>query len=211
MKTVNIPDDFIESLLSEINFTRDNAPRIDEGQPKEELFPGGVIKHWLHFAVYYERAAVSFIGEWMRSVEEIDALKYFSHQIEDECNHFRWLNRYLVRYGGSLADFQVPKEWKFLMEDYYPRLGTLIERLAAHNIAAETGALGFLEYGLNKFPEDIKETVTKIIKDEQYHVSFGIKLLRKYCVTDEQKALAKRAALESLHHMQRAREVFVSE
>lgn len=207
---MNTSRDFIDDLLDEINFTRDEAPVIDHNQKEEALFPDVVIKHWLNFAVYYERAAVSFIGEWMRSIEEIDALKYFSRQIGDECNHFRWLNEYLNEYGGDYKTFDVPDEWRFLMEEYYPKLDTLIERLAAHNIAAETGALGFLEYGLNKFPIRIRETVAKVIKDERLHVSFGIKLLRKYCITDEDKALARKAALESLAHMQTAREVFVA-
>jgi rubrerythrin len=206
---VKVAHDFIDDLLDKINFSREEAPEIDRGIEKQELFSTDIIKHWLHFAVYYERAAVSFIGEWMRSIEEVDALKYFSHQIEDECNHFRWLNHHLVQYGGDFASFKAPKEWKFLMEEYYPGLDTLIGRLAAHNIAAETGALGFLEYGLNRFPKSIKETVTKVIKDERYHVAFGIKLLRRYCITDEQKALAQSTALESLQYMQRAREVFV--
>lgn len=208
---MKVANDFIDDLFNEINFTREEAPQIESEICEESLFSEAVIKHWLNFAVYYERAAVSFIGEWMRSIEEVDALKYFSHQIEDECNHFRWLNRHLVQYGGDYATFKPPKEWAFLMDEYYPKLPTLIERLAAHNIAAETGALGFLKYGLNKFPKNIRETVVKVIKDEQYHVSFGVKLLRKYCITDEHKQLARQATLESLAHMQNAREVFVED
>jgi hypothetical protein len=65
-----------------------------------------------------------------------------------------------------------------------------------------------LEYGLNKFPPHIRETVNKVAKDERYHVSFGMKLLRKYCVTEEQKQLARTSSLESLDHMRKAREVF---
>ncbi len=203
--------DFVDDLLFEIKSKRDilDVYYTVASNENDNFFSDSIIKHWLSFAVYYERAAVSFIGEWLRSVNEIDALKHFTHQIEDECNHFRWLNNHLAEYGVDFSKFIAPKEWSFLMENYYPKLNTLIEKLAAHNIAAETGALGFLEYGINNFPPRIKNTVKKIIKDENYHVSFGVKLLRKYCVTNDQKELAKASALESLNHMKKAREVFV--
>jgi rubrerythrin len=201
--------DFFDALLLEIN---DQRSAMDTSSVDNHVHSGyfsdDIIKHWLSFAVYYERAAVSFIGEWLRTVSEVDALHHFTHQIEDECNHFRWLNQHLIEYSGDYTKFSAPAEWSFLMDDYYPKLNTLIERLAAHNIAAETGALGFLEYGLDKFPPHIRATVVKVAKDEKYHVSFGLKLLRKYCVTDEQKQLARKSALESMNYMKKAREVF---
>jgi hypothetical protein len=95
------------------------------------------------------------------------------------------------------------------MDDYYPGLESVIEQLAAHNLAAETGVLGFMEFSYHRFPSTIKETLTTVIKDETYHVSFAAKLLRKYCITEKLQNLARRSALESLEYMQRAREVFV--
>lgn len=202
--------DFVDSLLDEL----DSIRKKDTNQvPKDKNngpFPDFIIKHWLDFAVYYERAAVSFIGGWLAGVKEEDALHHYTHQIEDECNHFRWLKKHQQHYGGNYETFQPPKEWRFLMEEYYPRLDTLIEQLAAHNIAAETGVLGFMEYGFNHFPLPIQKTLERVIKEETYHVSFASKLLRKYCTTRASQELARRSALESLEHMQRAREVFVS-
>lgn len=207
---MSVQSDFVDRLLSLVNHVRSDSDSIDQDRESSEPFPKDIIMHWLNFAVYYERAAVSFIGEWMRTIEEDDALHYFSRQLRDEAKHYRMLKKHLIELGGNFDLFNAPSEWTFLMDDYYPNLSTLVERLAAHNIAAETGALGFLEYGFHKFPENIRATVAEVIKDEKYHVAFGSKLLRKYCRTDEQKQLAETAMLESLQHMQRAREVFVN-
>lgn len=211
MKQLN----FGESLLSELmnkkaaSTEEDIVVNANEDSTNAPLSPL-IIKHWLNFAIYYERAAVSFIGGWMRTIYEDDALIHFAHQIEDEANHYRWLKNHYKNYSDlPVEEFQPPVEWKFLMEEYYPSLSTLIERLAAHNLAAEMGALGFAEYYFERLPSDIKTTMSKVIKDERYHISFGTHLLNKYCITDEQKNMARVAAQESLEHMKSARSVFV--
>lgn len=202
--------DFIDNLLDEMKSVRSVSSHSVTNEEQTALFSDFVIRHWLNFAVYYERTAVSFIGGWLAGVNDEEILHHYTHQIEDECNHFRWLKKHLHRYGGNYDAFEPPKEWKFLMETYYPGLEHVIEQLAAHNLAAETGVLGFMEFGFNRFPEPIKKTLTTVIKDETYHVSFAIKLLRKYCTTPALQEMARRKALESLEYMQRAREVFVN-
>lgn len=201
--------DFVDNLLNEMQAIRDQDTHTVT-EDAQSLLPEFIIKHWLNFAVYYERAAVSFIGGWLRNVKDEEALHHFSHQIEDECNHFRWLKKHLQHYGGDYSTFNAPREWSFLMESYYPRLDNVIEQLAAHNLAAETGVLGFMSFSFHRFPEEIKKTLTTVIKDETYHVSFACKLLRKYCTTQKLQDLARRSALESLEYMQKAREVFVN-
>lgn len=176
----------------------------------DDMLSSDLIKHWLNFAVYYERAAVVFIGGWLKTTEETDALVHFSHQIEDEANHYRWLKQHLSCYVDDVNAFAPPLEWKFLMEDFYPNLPTLIERLAAHNIAAETGAMGFAEFYFNRFPDPIKITMKKVLRDERYHIAFGKRLLNKYCKSEADKNLARSSAYASLQHMRKAREVFVT-
>lgn len=200
--------DFVDKLLAEIDSIRLEQKQILAGESKN--LPDAVIKHWLNFAVYYERAAVSFIGGWLATTDDNDALMYFSHQIEDECNHYRWLLKHLQEYSTNLNEFSPPTEWRFLMEEYYPNLKSLIERLAAHNLASETGAIGFMEFNLDKFPEAIRHTVTKVLKDERYHASFGIKLLKQYCINKKTQDKARKAALDSMMYMAKAREVFVN-
>lgn len=200
--------DFVDKLLLDVNNYRSDDFNMVEVDTNGK-YSDAVIKHWLNFAVYYERSSVSFIGHWLKSTKEDDVLHYFTRQISDECRHYKLLKRHLSEYNVSIDDFVMPKEWSFLMEDYYPNLNTLVERLAAHNIAAETGALGFLEYSMDYFPEHIKETAKQVLKDEKFHVEFGCKMLRKYCTTKQQQELAYRSAIESLEYMLKARSVFV--
>jgi rubrerythrin len=203
--------DFVNHLLTEINKFRGNSEETISDDHVHDGFSEEIIKHWLNFAVYYEKASVMFISGWMKTTYEDDLLLNFSHQIEDECNHYRWLKRHLSKYmGPNNNNFQPPAEWKFLMEEFYPSLGHAVERLAAHNIASETGAIGFLEYGLNHFPKDLKTTVEKILKDEHYHVSFGCRLLAKYCESKDLQERAYTATLQAMEFMTKARNVFVT-
>lgn len=203
--------DFVDNLLAEMETIRQSSNQIaSDEQRQSRLFSDEIIKHWLNFAVYYERSAVSFIGGWLAKVNNDEALHHFAHQVEDECNHFRWLNQHLKTYGGDYHQFKAPKEWSFLMETYYPQMEDLIEQLSAHNLAAETGVLGFMTYAFDCFPENLQKTLKTVIKDETYHCSFATKLLKKYCTTKTLQEKARRSALESMHYMQRAREVFVN-
>lgn len=202
-------EEFARALLDEV-MAAHHAKRdvLPPGLDGAEL-PPPLIRHWLNFAVYYERAATAFIGGWLRTTVEPDALVHLAHQIEDEANHYSWLREHLLAFGAGAADFTPPEEWRSLMDDFYPGLEHLVERLAAHNIASETGALGFMEFNLAKFPAAIRATVERVCKDERYHVSFGQKLLARYCDTPALQARARAATYEALERMKKGREVFV--
>lgn len=205
---------FSDQLLKEVQDKMRNSEAGDvvvnaDEQDSKKYLSSSIIKHWLNFAVYYEKAAAVFIGEWLKTTTEDDAFVHFAHQVEDEANHYRWLKNHLRQYSNSVDRFIPPQEWRFLMQDYYPKLPTLIERLAAHNIAAETGALGFSEFYFDRMPEEIKTTLEKVIKDERYHVSFGKRLLDKYCNTESKRKLARETAYSSMKYMFNARSVFV--
>jgi len=201
--------EFVTSLMRDVEsaMQRNNGV-MPPGMDGPEL-PEPILRHWLNFAVYYEKAATAFIGGWLRTTNEPDALMQLAHQIEDEANHFVWLNKHLLEYGVAASSFTPPKEWAHLMEVFYPGLEHLVERLAAHNIASETGALGFMEYNMTKFPPAIRATVEKVSKDEKFHVAFGRRLLAKYCTTPELQERARRSTQDALNLMSAARRVFV--
>jgi rubrerythrin len=201
---------FVDQLLKEVMDDQEEKKRQIrlEGLDEQAELPEFVIKHWLNFAVYYEKAATYFIADWLKTTKEPDAFVNFAHQIRDEANHYVWLRKYLQEYTDPDA-FTPPKEWRYLMEEYYPGLDHLVERLAAHNIASESAALGFMEFALERFPESIRNTVEKVAKDEHFHVSFGCTLLKKYCTTPELQERALKATREAMKLMRQAREVFV--
>lgn len=200
---------FVKELMKEIFEAHEKKRDILPIGSEQEEMPFELLKHWLNFAVYYERAAVAFIGGWIKDYKQPDVIINFAHQIEDEANHYVWLKRHLDSFNINHDEFSPPEEWRYLMEEYYPSLPHLVERLAAHNIASETGVLGFMEFNLNKFPPDIKKTVDKVYKDEKYHVTFGKQLLIKYCINEELQKKAREATYEALSLMQKAREIFV--
>jgi len=201
--------EFVASLMQDVaDVMHRNNGVMPPGMEAPEL-PEPILRHWLNFAVYYEKAATSFIGGWLRTTPEPDALLQLAHQIEDEANHFSWLNKHALEYGMNTASFTPPKEWAHLMEEFYPGLEHLVERLAAHNIASETGALGFMEYNMDKFPAAIRATVDKVCRDEKFHVAFGRRLLAKYCTTAELQERARRSTADALNLMSAARRVFV--
>jgi len=208
MKSMDFGEQLLQEVLSEQS-GKNEKPSSRAPMVQGEL-PAPMIKHWLNFAVYYERSAVSFIGGWLKDTTEMDALANLANQIRDEAKHYRWLLKFMPEYGMSPDQLEVPPSWSFLMEEYYPRLETTIERLAAHNIAAECGALGFMEFHLDRFPLQLRDYVARITRDEHYHVTFGKNLLSRYCKTEEQRQLARKAIKESMHHMGVARKSFVA-
>jgi hypothetical protein len=202
--------DFVNSLMLEISEYQTEKNQIMPQNSDEDELSSSLIKHWLNFAIYYERAATNFIGVWMQTTTELDAFVNFAHQIEDEANHYSWLCKFTKEYSINLAEFKPPEIWRYLMEDYYPGLEYLVERLAAHNIVSEIGALGFMEFNQNKFPKHVRRTVEKICYDERYHVSFGKQLLAKYCTTSDLQDKARNSSFAALEIMKDAREVFVN-
>lgn len=213
---IDTKQNFADDLINEVNGMFEHAKQAGDivknmGQDKsDEPLSPFLIKHWLNFAVYYEKQASIFIGHWLKTTVEDDAFVSFAHQIEDEANHYRWLKAHLADYTDCVDSFQPPEEWSFLMEEFYPKLPTLVERLSAHNIAAETGALGFSEMYFGNMPKKIQATMEKVIKDEKFHISFAKRLLNKYCDSDEKRKKAIDAAKLSLQYMEKAREAFVN-
>ncbi len=63
-------NDFIDNLLDELTSLRLKDMHRVPFESESALLPDFVIKHWLNFAVYYERTAVSFIGGWLASVKD---------------------------------------------------------------------------------------------------------------------------------------------
>jgi hypothetical protein len=151
---------------------------------------------WLSFQTYYEYQAVLFISKWLQSTPENDAMVLLCHQIEDEANHFNWLNQHLEKMGASLSEWQPLPEMVDWVETFYGSLPDTIARLAAHNLAGESGACRSFGSIVSFLPPDLQKTMHRIMPDEEFHLKLGRFVLSKYCVTDDQKARARHYALE---------------
>lgn len=151
---------------------------------------------WLSFQTYYEYQAIMFISQWLQTTPETDALVLLCQQIEDEANHFNWLNQHLEQMGAQLSEWTPLPEIVDWVETFYGSLPDTISRLAAHNLAGESGACRSFDSIVPFLPEDLQKTMRRIIPDEHFHLKLGRRILSKYCITDEQKAQARRYALE---------------
>ncbi|MCJ2542197.1 ferritin-like domain-containing protein [Thermostichus vulcanus] len=193
---------FVQEIESEIEAHRDRAFTEAREQafapPETEIkpWPKERLIEWLSFQTYYEYQAILFISRWLQDTPETDALVLLCHQIEDESNHFRWLNRHLEAMGASLQDWQPLPEIKAWVETFYGSLPDTISRLAAHNLAGESGACRSFASILPHLPPDLQKTMRKIMPDEQFHLNLGRQILSRYCKTDEQKARARHYALQ---------------
>ncbi|MBF2028436.1 MAG: ferritin-like domain-containing protein [Oscillatoriales cyanobacterium C42_A2020_001] len=194
---------FVQAIEAELNAHRDRALLEDAGDqafatshaPCQPWCRERVVE-WLSFQTYYEYQAILFISKWLQSTPELDALVLLCQQIEDEGNHFYWLNQHLEQLGAKLADWQPLPEIVDWVETYYGNLPDTISRLAAHNLAGESGACRSFASIAPFLPEDLQKTMRRIMPDEQFHLRLGRRILSKYCVTDEQKARARQCALE---------------
>lgn len=151
---------------------------------------------WLSFQTYYEYQAILFISKWLQSTPETDVMVLLCQQIEDEGNHFNWLNQHLEAMGSSLSHWQPLPEMVDWIETYYGNLPDTISRLAAHNLAGESGACRSFSSILPFLPADLQKTMKRIMPDEQFHLRLGRRVLSQYCVTDAQKHQARQRALE---------------
>ncbi len=144
---------------------------------------------WLSFQAYYELRACQFIGGWLATTPETDAMVLLAQQVEDEGNHYEYCMRALARRGVTSLDNWTPEpEWEEWIDAWYPSGADTIERVAAHNLTGELGACqAFLQIS-PRLPDDVRKAFDRIIPDEQFHMKLGRKIIQKYCVTDDDRA-----------------------
>lgn len=190
---------FVREIEAELEHHRTQA----SSEAPEEVFVADPqpwsqarVVEWLSFQTYYEYQAVLFISKWLQTTPEHDALVLLCHQIEDESNHFNWLNQHLEKLGAKLSDWQPLPEMVDWVETFYHSLPDTIARLAAHNLAGESGACRSFASIVPFLPADLQKTMRRIMPDEQFHLKLGRHILSKYCMTDEQQAQARHYALE---------------
>jgi len=192
---------FVQAIEAELDAHRDRAFAAASDQAfavaetTQKPWSRARVIEWLSFQTYYEYQAILFISQWLQSTPETDALVLLCQQIEDEGNHFNWLNQHLEQMGARLSEWTPLPEIVAWVETFYGSLPDTIARLAAHNLAGESGACRSFDSILPFLPEDLQKTMRRIMPDEQFHLRLGRRILSKYCVTEEQRDRARHYAL----------------
>ncbi|MBD2019565.1 ferritin-like domain-containing protein [Leptolyngbya sp. FACHB-36] len=204
---------FVQDIEAELDAHRDRAfsdasQAFAATEAARQPWSRARVIEWLSFQTYYEYQAILFISKWLQSTPETDALVLLCQQIEDEGNHFNWLNQHLEQLGARLSEWTPLPEIVDWVESFYGSLPDTIARLAAHNLAGESGACRSFSSIVPFLPDDLQKTMRRIMPDEQFHLRLGRRILSKYCTTDEQRDRARHYALEVAELETRAIQAF---
>lgn len=205
---------FVQDIEAELDAHRDRAfseapeQAFAAAETVRQPWSRARVIEWLSFQTYYEYQAILFISKWLQSTPETDALVLLCQQIEDEGNHFNWLNQHLEQMGARLSEWTPLPEIVDWVETFYGSLPDTIARLAAHNLAGESGACRSFSSIVPFLPDDLQKTMRRIMPDEQFHLRLGRRILSKYCTTDEQRDRARHYALEVAELETRAIQAF---
>ena len=199
---------FYEELISSIESSQANAPS-DSATFFATEFSEGQLIEFLKFQAYYERRAAEFIASWLPDTPELDMFVMLAQQIEDEAIHYQLHMKSLSRFGvHSLDDYEIEPEWAEWIDQWYPSGDDTIERVAAHNVTGELGALKSFEEVYDRVPPFVQETFDRILPDERFHMGLGRQCIKKYCVTEEQQQRVRQRVSHTLVLQQRARTAF---
>lgn len=202
------PVEFYDSLLAELAARR--AEVVPEAQSfgQDRQMEGAELIEWLCFQAWYEREAASFIGEWLRTITEEDAFYGLTKQIADEGTHFHLFHRHLVSLGGSLEGWTPEPEWVEWIQVFYPAGDDTLERVAAHNITGELGAVQAFESLYPRLPPATQAVLDKVMPDENFHVALGKMVVQRYATTADRQERVRRRVFGAFDLEQKGRVAF---
>lgn len=201
-------DAFYDELITSIEESQANAPS-DSATFFAGEFSEGQLVEFLKFQAYYERRAAEFIASWLPDTPELDIFVMLAQQIEDEAIHHQIHMKSLSRFGiHTLSDYEIEPEWAEWIDQWYPSGDDTIERVAAHNVTGELGALKSFEEVYELVPPFVQKTFDRILPDEKFHMGLGRQCIKKYCVTEGQQQRVRQRVSHTLVLQQRARAAF---
>jgi len=184
---------FYEQLVGDLTARREVLSEAEKSfggfapLGREELI------EWLQFQCWYEREAAGFIGSWLRDTPEDEVFVGLCRQVADEGKHFKLLHSHLQSLGASMDGWKPEPEWVAWVSEFYAAGDDTLERIAAHNITGELGAINAFEGIVPRIPEATQAVLAKITPDEKFHVSLGRMAVQRFATTaDRQERVAKR-------------------
>ncbi len=202
------PEAFYESLLDELRTRRATVSVAERSFGAEREMEGRELIEWVSFQAWYEREAAAFIGAWLRDVPEEDAFYGLTRQVADEGTHHHLLVRHLATLGASLDGWEPEPEWVTWVQVFYPAGDDTLERVSAHNVTGEIGAMQAFESLLPRLPAATRSVVERIIPDERFHVALGRSIVARYCTTADAQARVRRRVLDAFALEQAGRLAF---
>lgn len=202
------PEAFYEALVAELHAWRAEVSAAEQAFGADRPMRGRELLEWLCFQAWYEREAAAFIGAWLRDVHEPDAFYGLTKQVADEGTHHHLFLRHLEALGGSLERWEPEPEWVEWVQVFYPSGRDTLERVAAHNIAGELGAVNAFEGLLGRLEADTVAVLEKVMPDERFHVALGRMVVTRYATTAEAQARVRARVEEAFRLEQLGRLAF---
>lgn len=208
-KTAQAPKAFYDGLVAELDARRAAiAPAKQSFGPPRPLSRTELIE-WLKFQAWYELEATGFIGSWLDdAVDQPEALQGLARQVSDEARHYRLFLRHLESLGGTLDDWVPEPEWVAWVHDFYRSGKDTIERVAAHNIAGELGAMQAFESLMPRVPEATKRLLRKVMPDERFHAQLGRAVVMRYATSADAQARVRGRVLKTFELEQAGRAAY---
>lgn len=202
------PKEFYQSLLTELSELRKGVSVEEHSFGGEQLMEGAELCEWLKFQAWYEQQAANFIGSWLQHTHEDEAFIGLCQQVADEGKHYKLLISHLSSLGDTLKGWEPEPEWVEWVVDFYASGDDTLERISAHNITGELGALQAFETLMPRIPESTQRVLNKILPDEKFHVQLGRMVVERYATTVDAQQRVRARVLKAFELEQKGRVAF---
>ena len=202
------PKLFYQSLIEELTEKRARVSEAEQSFGISVRMSEKELLEWVKFQAWYEQQAASFIGSWLKDTPEEEAFVGLCRQIADEGKHYKLLTSHLASFGASMEGWQPEPEWIEWVVEFYASGNDTLERIAAHNITGEIGALQAFESLLPRIPEGTQRIIKKILPDEKFHVQLGRTIVERYATTIEAQRRVRERVIKAFELEQKGRVAF---
>lgn len=202
------PKIFYDSLIDEIAALRKDTAPEEASFGGEMMMQGAELIEWLKFQAWYEKQAACFIGSWLEHTPEDEAFIGLCQQIADEGKHYKLLISHLASLGETMDGWEPEPEWIEWVVDFYASGDDTLERVAAHNITGELGALQAFETLMPRIPENTQRVLNKILPDEKFHVQLGRMVVERFATTADAQRRVRERVIKAFQLEQKGRVAF---
>lgn len=202
------PKAFYDNLVSTLISRREALSEAEQSFGGYQPLEQAELLEWLKFQCWYEQEAAGFIGSWLRDTPESDVFIGLCRQVADEGKHYKLILSHLQSLGSSMEGWAPEPEWVEWVSEFYAAGDDTLERVAAHNITGELGAMDAFDGLLPRVPGSTRAVLEKIIPDEKFHVSLGRMAVHRYATTADRQARVRDRVMQAFELEQKGRLAF---
>lgn len=202
------PKAFYQDLVKALEKHRDALSEAEQSFGGYQPLERAELIEWLKFQCWYEQEAAGFIGSWLRDTPESEVFVGLCRQVADEGKHYQLILSHLESLGTSMEGWTPEPEWVEWVSEFYAAGDDTLERVAAHNITGELGAMNAFDGLLPRVPDKTRAMLEKIIPDEKFHVSLGRMAVHRYATTTDRQARVRDRVMKAFELEQKGRLAF---